>query len=169
MSEKQPPPSSMNDVRVFIAQGRLDEALAAVDGQLVEDARDVEALLLKAAILTERRQDEAALELCQRAVAMSPRSSEALNVLARCLHGLGRDEEALAAAERARDLLKEGDNFHQTSAVYLTLVWCLRELRRYPEAVATAEEGLLRCPDAVLAQWATVVEEELAESERDEC
>jgi hypothetical protein len=92
-----------------------------------------------------------------------------LNALARCLHVQGRDAEALPAVERARDLLKEGDNFHQTSAVYLTLVWCLRELRRYPEAVAAAEEGLLRCPDAVLAQWATVVEEELAEAESTEC
>jgi tetratricopeptide (TPR) repeat protein len=157
------------EVRILIAQGRLEEALAAVDRRLAEREQDVDALLLKAAILSERRQDEAALDLCRRAVAVSPRSSEALNALARCLHGQGRDAEALAAAERARDVLKEGDNFQQTSAVYLTLVWCLRELRRFPEAVAAAEEGLLRCPDAVLAQWATVVEEELAESERTEC
>jgi tetratricopeptide (TPR) repeat protein len=160
---------AMDDVRVLVAQGRLDEALAAVDRQLAEDARDVDALLLKAAILAERREEEEALALCRRAVEISPRSSEAWNALALRLHERQRDEEGLVAAGRARDLLYEGENFQQTSSVYLTLVWCLRELRRYPEAVAAAEEGLLRCPDAVLAQWATVVEEELAESERNEC
>jgi hypothetical protein len=35
--------------------------------------------------------------------------------------------------------------------------------------VAIAEEGLLRCPDAVLAHWASIVEEELAESEEERC
>jgi len=102
-------------------------------------------------------------------VASSPRSSEALNGLARCLHAMAKDEEALAAAESARALLAEGENFRHAAPVYLSIVWCLRDLRRYREAVAMAEEGLLRCPDAVLAQWATVVEEELAESEQDRC
>jgi tetratricopeptide (TPR) repeat protein len=159
----------MDDVRVLVAQGRLDEALAVVERQLAEDPQNVDAILLKAVILSERRLDEEALALCRRAVDLAPRSAEAWNALARALHGRQRDADGLAAAETARSLLKEGDNFHQTSAVYLTLVWCLRELRRYPEAVAAAEEGLLRCPDAVLAQWATVVEEELAESEKYEC
>jgi tetratricopeptide (TPR) repeat protein len=159
----------IDDVRVLVVQGRLDEALAAVERQLAEDGRDVEALLLKASILAERREEDEALALCRRAAELAPRSAEAWNAVALRLHAQGRDGEALAAAEAARDLLKEGDNFHHTSAVYLTLVWCLRELRRYPEAVAVAEEGLLRCPDAVLAQWATVVEEELAESEKNEC
>jgi acyl-CoA thioester hydrolase len=45
-------------------------------------------------------------------------------------------------AHEARALLGEGDNFTQTAAVYLTLVWCLREMRRYREAIAAAEEGL---------------------------
>jgi tetratricopeptide (TPR) repeat protein len=159
----------IDDVRVLLAQGRLDEALAAVDRQLGEDARDVDALLLKATILAECREEHEALALCRRAVDLAPRSAEAWNAVAVRLHEQRRDVEALTAAETARGLLEEGENFHHISAVYLTLVWCLRELRRYPEAVAVAEEGLLRCPDAVLAQWATVVEEELAESENNEC
>lgn len=161
--------SVIDDARVMVAQGRLDEALETLDGRLADDPADVSALLLKAMVLLERREDGAALEVAEHAVRLAPRSSEALNTQARCLHAVRRDEEALAAATAARDLLNEGDNFHETSAVYLTLVWCLRELRRYREAVAMAEEGLLRCPDAVLAQWATVVEEELAESETDRC
>jgi tetratricopeptide (TPR) repeat protein len=161
--------AAIDDVRVLVVQGRLDEALAAVDRELAQKPDDVAALLIKATILLERRENDEAERLLRRAVELRPRSSEALNALARCLHYLGRNEEALATAREAHAYLREGDNFHQNSAVYLTLVWCLRELRRYPEAVAMAEEGLLRCPDAVLAQWATVVEEEMAEAERDEC
>jgi tetratricopeptide (TPR) repeat protein len=159
----------LDEARVFVLRGQLDEALAALDRELAENPGEVEALLLKATVLLEKRQDAAALELSRRAASAHPRSSEALNGLARCLHAMGHNEEALAAAESAREYLKEGDNFRQASAVYLTLVWCLRDLRRHREAVAAAEEGLLRSPDAVLAQWATVVEEELAEAEKDEC
>ena len=54
-------------------------------------------------------------------------------------------------------LLDEGDNAVHAPPVYLTLVWCLREQRRFREAIAAAEEGLQRAPDAVLAQWATQV------------
>ena len=53
--------------------------------------------------------------------------------------------------------------------VYLTLLWCLREKRQLKEALAVAEEGLGRCYDSVLAQWASTVEEELAEAERERC
>ena len=159
----------VEEARVLVACGRLDEALTELDRVLDAEPDQPEALLLKATVLLERRQDEAALALCQAAVVSAPSSSEAQNGLARCLHVMGRNVDALAAAQAAREALAEGDNFRQTAPVYLTLVWCLRELRRLREAVAMAEEGLLRCPDAVLAQWATVVEEELAEAEQEEC
>jgi len=82
---------------------------------------------------------------------------------------MGDDVEALAEAERARALLDEGDNDLQAGPVYLTLVWCLRGMRRFREALAMAEEGLSRVPDAILANWARTVEEELAEAQREEC
>lgn len=157
------------EARVLAACGRLDEALGTLDRILADEPRQAGALMLKASVMLERRQDEAALELSRQAVAAAPESAEARNGLARCLHAMARDEEALAAAQEAKALLGQGDNFRQTAPVYLTLVWCLRDLRRYREAVVLAEEGLLRCPDAVLAQWATVVEEELAESEQERC
>jgi tetratricopeptide (TPR) repeat protein len=160
---------SVDDVRLLIARGEVEAALAALDRRLETAPADAEALLVKAGLLLERRQDAAALALCERAVAAAPRSAAALNSLARCLHASGRDDEALAAARAARDTLSEGENFRETSSVYLTLVWSLRALRRHAEAVAVAEEGLLRCPDAILAQWAGVVEEELAEMEREGC
>jgi tetratricopeptide (TPR) repeat protein len=159
----------VDDVRVLIARGQLDEALVALDGVLAADTGNVDALLLKAAVLFERRREEEALALCRAAVAGDPQSAEARNALALGLHAVGRHEDALLAAQAARDLLPQGENFRHAASVYLTLVWCLRDLRRLREAVAMAEEGLLRCPDAILAQWATVVEEELEESEQERC
>jgi tetratricopeptide (TPR) repeat protein len=159
----------LREAQILVACGRHAEAEAELDGILAREPEQPAALLLKATVLLEKRQDLAAMELCRRAVAVTPRSAEALNALARCLHALGRDEEALAIAQQAREVLGEGDNFRETAPVYLTLLWCLRELRRYREAVALAEEGLLRSPDAVLAQWASIVEEELAESEQERC
>lgn len=160
---------SFDKARLLVGRGSLPEALQTLDAILAEDPDHTGALLLKAGVLLEAREGDEALRLYQRATAALPRSAEALNGLARCLHALARDPEALAAAEAARALLAEGDNFRHAAPVYLTLVWCLREMRRYKEALATAEEGLARCPDAVLAQWASLVEEELAEAEKEEC
>lgn len=155
--------------RLLAARGSQGEALAELDAVLAEEPDHVGALLLKGALLLEARQGEEALVLYQRAVALQPRSAEALNGLARCLHALARDEEALASVLAAKRLLSEGENFRFAAPVYLTLVWCLREMRRFREALAAAEEGLARTPDAILAQWASVVEEELAEAEKEEC
>jgi tetratricopeptide (TPR) repeat protein len=155
--------------RWLAALGRVAEAREALDAVLASAPSHRGALLLQASLLLEERQDEPALALCRRAVAAWPRCAEALNALARCLHALGRDEEALEAARAAQALLGEGDNGLQGAPVYLTLVWCLRELRRYGEALSAAEEGLARSPDGVLAHWASVVEEELARAQRPRC
>ena len=100
---------------------------------------------------------------------MAPESAAGWNGQARQLRALGRPSEALAAAERARALLSHGENFVQTGPVYLTLVWCLRDERRFQEALALADEGLQRSSDAVLAEWATQIEEEWAAAEKERC
>ena len=161
--------ASLDHARLLAARGSVDEALAALDALLADDPDDVAALLLKAGLLLDSREREQALAAFEHAVRAAPRSAEALSGLAQGLHALGRDDEALSVAERARGLLDEGENFRYAAPVYLTIVWCLREKRRFREALAAAEEGLARCPDAILAQWATQVEEELAEAEKDEC
>jgi tetratricopeptide (TPR) repeat protein len=161
--------SAFDDARVLAARGDSDGALAALDALLGETREDVAALVLKAQVLLEAGAAAAALEVADRAASLAPRSAEAANTLARCLHALERDEEALTAAERARGLLAEGDNGLFAGPVYLTLVWCLRSLRRYREALDAAEQGLSRTPDAILAQWASDVEEELAHRQREEC
>ena len=162
-------PEDFENARVLAAMGRLPEAVSRLESVLEADPAHLGALLLRATLHGEEREWEKALELNQRAARRWPRSAEALNALARCLHALGRDQEALKVAHEARAVLGQPDNFAQTAAVYLTLVWCLREMRRYREAIAVAEEGLMRMPDAVLAQWATEIEDELVAAEREEC
>ena len=155
--------------QLLVLRGELKTASAALDQALRAEPAHRGALLLKARILLEERDGEAALSVLDQAVAAWPRSAEVRNERARCLHALGEDVAGLAEAERARDLLDEADNGLQAGPVYLTLVWCLRARRLYREALAAAEEGLARVPDAILASWAATVEEELAEAQREEC
>lgn len=161
--------ASFDRAQLLAARGSVGEALEAVDALLTQDPDHVPALLLKAGLLLDARKGDEALVLYERAAAVQPRSAEAVNGVAMCLHALGRDDDALAEAERARLLLDEGDNFRFAASVYLTMVWCLREQRRFREALDAADEGLARSPDAILAQWASLVEEELAEAEKEEC
>lgn len=159
----------MDRARLLAARGDAAEALATVDAVLEERPDDLEARLLKAGLLLDARDGERALRLFEDTAAAWPRSAEARNALARCLHSLGRHDEALAAAESARALLGEDEGSRHRAPVYLTLVWCLRELRRYREALEVAEEGLAHSPDAVLAEWAATIEEELVEAEKERC
>jgi tetratricopeptide (TPR) repeat protein len=164
-----PAEDPVREARVLAGLGRRDEARALLDEALGADPDDPAALVLKGAMLAEDRDWMDALAVYERAARRAPRSAEVRNELARCLHAVGRDEDALVEAEAARALLGEGDNFRFAAPVYLTLVWCLRELRRFREALAAAEEGLERAPDAILAQWATLVEGELVEAEKEQC
>jgi Tfp pilus assembly protein PilF len=160
---------TVDRARMLWARGELASARLSLEALIAQEPQDPEALLLLAHVLLQSREEEKALQAYERSVLAAPRSAEALNGLARCLHALARDVEALATARAAQDLLSEGDNFRQAGPVYLTLVWCLRDLRQLREALLVAEEGLERSSDAILAQWASVVEEELAEAEKEQC
>lgn len=160
---------SLDDARFLAAQGEWTAALALIETLLQREPANVDALLLKAGVLLQSREEQAALTHFERAAALAPLSAEAQNGLARCLHAMHRNDEALARALLALELLERPENFAQKAPVYLTLVWIHREMRRFKEALRAAEEGLERCPDAVLAQWASVVEEEFAQSQQDRC
>jgi tetratricopeptide (TPR) repeat protein len=164
-----PDDAGLDRARALLVSGRRGEATAVLDAVLAAEPAHLGALQLKAGLLLEDREGEGALAVYAMAARAWPRSAEAWNGLARGLHALGRDHEALTAAEAARGLLGERDNRRQTAPVYLTLVWCLRELRRFKEALAVAEEGLAAVPDAVLLQYASLVEQELADAEKEEC
>ena len=161
--------TTLEEARYLAAGGELRAALAALDGILSAEPEHVEALLLKARLLLDLRDGEAALRWSETTVRLRPDSAEALNGLARCLHALGRNEEALRTAERARACLEHESDSRHVGPVYLTLLWCLREQRKLKEALAVAEEGLGLCYDSVLAQWASTVEEELADAEQERC
>jgi tetratricopeptide (TPR) repeat protein len=160
---------ALESARALAALGRAEEARATLDAILSHDPGHPEALVLLGELRLHDRDAEDALALASRAVAADPGSAEARNLEARALHALGRDEEGLAAAEAARALLAQPVNFRQVAPVFLTLVWCLRALGRTADALRAAEEGLRRTPDAVLAEWAGVVEQELAEAEKERC
>lgn len=155
--------------RLLVARGELEAALERLDVLLDDAMARPQALLLKAGVLMERRERDEALRVYRSAVREAPRSCAALDGLARCLHALGRNDEALEVAREARGLLAEADNFRHGASVSLSLVWCLREKRELREALVVAEEGLRRWPDAVLAHWASQLEEELAEAEAERC
>jgi tetratricopeptide (TPR) repeat protein len=161
--------SDVAEARVLAARGQRSAALQALERVLEEAPDDVAALVLRGRLLLEEREPAAARRDLERAAALEPGSAEALNGLARCLFVAGAHAEALELAGRARELLGQGDNYVQTGPVYLTIVWCLRELRRYREGLAMVEEGLRRCDDALLAEWASTLEDELAEAERERC
>lgn len=161
--------AALDEARMLALRGELTASLRALEAILERQPDRLEALLLKAGVLLQQRDEAAALAQFARAAELAPQSSEALNGLARCLHAMGKDDEALAAAQAARERLGHGENFKHAAPVYLTLVWVYREKRCFREALAMAEEGLERCADAVLAQWASVVEEELADSQQERC
>jgi tetratricopeptide (TPR) repeat protein len=160
---------ALASARTLVVMGRGEEARATLGAILEREPEHAGALALLGEVLLHEREPERALLLLRRAALADPSSAEAANLVARALHALGRDDEALAAAHQAHALLADPRNFRETAPVYLTLVWCLRGLRKLREALEAAEEGLRRTPDAVLAEWASVVEQELAESEKERC
>jgi tetratricopeptide (TPR) repeat protein len=160
---------ALESARTLAALGRAAEARATLEAILQHDPGDAEALVLLGEVLLCDRDAEGARAAASRAAAGDPASAEALNLEARALHALGRDEEALAAARAAQALLALPRSFRQVAPVYLTIVWCLRALGRLREALVAAEEGLRRTPDAVLAEWAGVVEQDLAQAEQERC
>ena len=159
----------IREARLLAAVGRGREALIEAEAVLDESPDHLDALLLKAALLRQAGAAESALALFERAVRQAPDSAEAWNEQARSLHALGRDDEALAAAEEARRCMAQPANSRHRAAVSLTLMWCLREKRRLREALDVAEECLALMPDAVVAEWAGQIEQELAVADRERC
>jgi tetratricopeptide (TPR) repeat protein len=160
---------ALESARALAALGHAGDARATIQAILRHEPAHVGALVLLSEVLLHDREAEEALAAASRAVAADPGSAEARNLEARALHALGRDEEGLASARAAQALLDRPEGFRHVGPVYLTLVWCLRGLGRPAEALRAAEEGLRRTPDAVLAEWAGVVEQELAEAEQERC
>ena len=167
--EGRPPEAACREARFLALTGRAEQAWQTVQALLHADPDCLPALLLAGELLDGRRQPEQALESYERACRVAPGSAAAWNACASELRTLGRAAEALAAAERAHGLLAHERNRGEAATVHLTLLLCLRDLRRYREALAVAEQGLACTPDAVLAEWADTLQQEWEQAERERC
>jgi serine/threonine-protein kinase len=89
---------------------------------------------------------ETSLQQARHALALSPTDPIVLRSVATTIKHLGDLEESLALGERARalDPLSAGPNIHRVQLLLL--------LRRYPEALAAAQETLAVAPDNVFAR-----------------
>lgn len=155
----------LDQARLLLAQGAAAEATRLLRACPPDRA----STLLKAEAALMLRDEAGALDLYTEALRQWPDSVQVWSAYAHALQTLERYEEGLAASERARSLLTSSPGSALAAPVYLALVLCLRGLRRYREALAAAEEGLSRIPDAVLAEWASTIEDEWHEAERDRC
>jgi tetratricopeptide (TPR) repeat protein len=165
----RPDAGALARARSLTAAGRAAEALALTRALVASAPDDPEALSAHAEALLGAEGPEPALSVYTRAAALAPEHPAGFAGWARCLHDLGRTAEAVAPARRAVSLALSTDDLRALPAAALTLVLCLRELRRYREALAAAEEALARVPDAVLGEWASEIEREWAEAERERC
>lgn len=163
------PDAACREARFLALTGQAEQAWVVTQGLLRDDPDCLPALLLAGELLDHGRQPEQALAHFERACRVAPDSAAAWNARAAELRALCRAAEALAAAEQARSLLALEQNRGESAPAHLTLLLCLRDLRRYREALAVAEEGLARTPDAVLAEWADTLQQEWEQAERERC
>ena len=91
--------------------------------------------------LAERRHDDA-IALAEGIVAATPRRGDAWNALGVALRAAGRPREAIGCYRRALDFSPED------SAALANLGNALKDLQRYPEAIALHRRVLARHPDS---------------------
>ncbi|MEM9596067.1 MAG: tetratricopeptide repeat protein [Acidobacteriota bacterium] len=91
----------LNEAQGLAAQGRLDDAVAALDALLEEKPGDARTLILRSKVLFSAGQREAALDSAVAARESMPSRTEAHYLEGLYLSQLGRLDEATAALERA--------------------------------------------------------------------
>ncbi|HEY7410801.1 MAG TPA: tetratricopeptide repeat protein [Vicinamibacteria bacterium] len=156
------------EARVLALVERREDALALLDQVLAAVPNHLGALVLRSDVLCALGRPGEALVYAREAVQGWPTAAVAHSALARCLEALGQAPEALQAAQESRRLLA-GAEPGEAAVVFATLVGCLRHARLFREALAAALEGHERTGDAILAEWAVEIEQELAAAERERC
>lgn len=107
----------VEQVRRLVAEGRSDSALEVLQEALGEEHPDVAALLIERGRLLAEEEPDAALALCQRALALQEKAlgsqhrdvGHALECLAHILPQLGEPERADGYRRRARSLLQSAE------------------------------------------------------------
>jgi putative PEP-CTERM system TPR-repeat lipoprotein len=89
--------ASLELAKIALAQGQVAAAESTVDGVLAAKPDDVDAMLIRAAILVQQQRRQEALALAERAVSLRPSSIEAQFSLGRLLAANQRPEDAKRA------------------------------------------------------------------------
>ncbi|MFV0473751.1 MAG: tetratricopeptide repeat protein [Pikeienuella sp.] len=83
-------------IQVYFKAGKIDEAITHLDGVLAEEPRNVQALMLRAAVRLSQKDVDAAETDYQAAIAADPSAPNPYVALARIYFSQQRDEDALA-------------------------------------------------------------------------
>lgn len=102
-------PSSLSQARWLLDEGRIAEARAIYDEQLKRDPRDVEAIRGLALCARDEGDDETAFQYFQKLTTLSPKDFAAWRQQALAASRLGRELEAMTAAQTALSLATKGD------------------------------------------------------------
>lgn len=105
----------LQNVREKGDPGDYGRAEAALDEALRRDADNVNALIGKGSLAAAKHEFQQALELGNRAVALSPRSARAHGVVVDALTELGRYDEALVATQTMVDLRPDLASYSRVS------------------------------------------------------
>ncbi len=136
--------------RIFIAQGRTDEALARLANSIERHPDDITARMMQAVIWQGMNQHDRAMNGYEEILRIDPGITGALNNLAYLLvmRKSGDDlERAFALARRAREQAP-GD-----PSVADTLAMVAMQRREFPWAISLLQESLAQLPDNPQILW----------------
>jgi tetratricopeptide (TPR) repeat protein len=103
------PDSSLSRARRLLDEGNIGEARKLFEEELRRDIKSVEAIRGLALCARDEGDDEMALQHFQKVTALVPKDRAAWRQQALAASRLGRDMEALSAAQTALSLAPEGD------------------------------------------------------------
>jgi protein O-GlcNAc transferase len=129
----------------LMRQNKLEDALAVAERTRDIDPENIGALLVMANGYAQEKQHSAALETCDRIIALEPGLAEIHSNRAIALNGLRRCEEAVASCDRAIVLQPNLAGAHHNRGN------ALAQLRQYEQALLAYDKALLLKPDLVEA------------------
>lgn len=137
-----------SEVRYLLAflryqQGRIGEALQAVEAALSRDPNLAKALLLHGVLLNASGRPAEALSQLSAAAARDPANPEIWYSRGALLAGLARHEEALASFDRALSIRPTAECWGNRARV-------LQDMGRFEEALVSCDRALSLAPDSVV-------------------
>ncbi len=135
-------------ISVYLAQGRVDEALGKLEALLAKSPENVPALMTSAMLYEKRKDFAKARDAYEKLLAASPDFAPALNNLAYLYASEFKElDKANELAKKARQLQPDD------ASVADTLGWVLYKRRDYPRALSLLEESAAKLPDSAEVQY----------------